>query len=97
MFLFTIFALTDEKKSVPSGAAPALIGTTVTALAAQFAPVTGCGMNPARDLGPRLVTAATGWGPAAWHPAWWVYSAGPIIGAVLGGATYNTLMTNKKK
>lgn len=95
--LFTIFALTDPKKSVPSAAAPALIGTTVTALASQFAPVTGCGMNPARDLGPRLVTAATGWGAAAWHPAWWVYSVGPVAGAILGGAAYNTLMTPDKK
>ena len=95
--VFTIFALTDPKKSVPEAAAPSLIGATVMALAAQFAPVTGCGMNPARDLGPRLVTATMGWGAAAWHPAWWVYSAGPVMGAVMGGFAYNKLMTKPEK
>ena len=30
---FAVFALTDEDKSVPAGAQPALVGTTVAALA----------------------------------------------------------------
>ncbi len=47
---FTVFALGNEK-TVPPGAAPALVGLTVFGLAAQYGPVTGCGMNPARDLG----------------------------------------------
>jgi len=86
---YVIFALGDEdNKTVPSGAAPALVGATVTTLVGIFGPVTGCGMNPARDLGPRLVTAAAGWGPAARSPGWWIYTAGPILGGVLGGAFY---------
>jgi hypothetical protein len=48
---FTVLALTDNQKTVPPAAAPALIGLTVTLLASQYGPVTGCGMNPARDLG----------------------------------------------
>ena len=92
---FIIFALTDEEKSVPSAAAPALIGATVTALVAPFAAVTGCGMNPARDLGPRLVTAFCGWGSAALSRAWWAYTLGPLFGAVFGGALHE--WTFKKK
>jgi len=87
---FLVMSLTDAEKTVPDGAAPALIGATVASLVAVFGPVTGCGMNPARDLGPRLVTAVTGWGPAA-ASGWWVYSAGPLAGAVIGGWCYRSM------
>ena len=84
---FCIFAFTDPAGAVPDGAAPAMIGATVATLVAVFGPVTGCGMNPARDLGPRLVTLCTGWGGAARSSAW-VYTLGPVAGAVLGGKAY---------
>ena len=42
-------------------------------------------MNPARDLGPRLASAVAGFGPAAMQSAW-LYTAGPIVGAILGGS-----------
>ena len=94
---FTIFALTDSDKSVPPDAAPALIGLTVVGLATQFAPVTGCGMNPARDLGPRLVTYAMGWGSAALHPGWWIYTMGPMFGALFGSTLYQLTLAKRKK
>ena len=66
VLMFLIMGLCDEHAgSVPAGAQPALIGAAVTALICTFGSVTGCGMNPARDLGPRLVTLLTGWGAAA--------------------------------
>jgi len=88
---FMIFTITDPAKSVPDAAGPALVGGTVATLILGTAPLTGCGMNPARDLGPRLVTALAGWGSAAVSPGCWVYVAGPIAGAVAGGALYNAL------
>ena len=88
---FLVFAMTDEESSVPDGAAPALIGLTVAGLATQYGAVTGAGMNPARDLGPRLVTALTGWGAAALSSGWWVYTLGPVVGACAGGAAYTAL------
>jgi len=50
------------------------------ALVGMFGPVTGCGMNPARDLGPRLITALAGWKGAAFSPGWPIYTVGPLIG-----------------
>lgn len=94
---FIIFGLTDSEKSVPTAAFPALIGGTVTCLACQFGNVTGCGMNPARDLGPRLITYGVGWGSQALSFGWWTYTAGPMVGAVIGGALYNSIMVKKSK
>ena len=87
LFSYLVFAITDENGSVPADAAPPLIGTTVAVLVATFGGVTGCGMNPARDLGPRLASAVAGFGPAAMQSAW-LYTAGPIVGAILGGRIY---------
>ncbi len=64
-----------------------LIGITVALLICIFAPFTQCGMNPVRDLGPRLVAYFAGWGKAALpspaHAAISVYVIGPLIGAGL--------------
>ena len=94
--LFTVFALTDSDKSVPEGAVPGLVGATVTALACQFGPVTGCGMNPARDLGPRIVTYFGGWRSAALSYAWWGYTLGPMVGGILGATLYNVTLKKKQ-
>jgi len=88
VLMFMICAITDEDSgSVPKAAQPALVGATVFTLICTFGPVTGCGMNPARDLGPRLITLLTGWGSAA-TTAWWVYTLGPVAGAILGAYAY---------
>lgn len=87
---FLVFALTDPAGSVPPAAAPALIGAAVAGLVAAVGPVSGAGMNPARDLGPRLVTAAAGWGGRALK-GWAPYTLGPLLGAVLGGGAYDAM------
>jgi len=93
VLVFLIFAITDSNGAVPSGAAPFFVGASVTTLVTVFGPVTGAGMNPARDLGPRLVTLLTGWGSAA-TTAWWVYTLGPVAGALLGGAAYQNFFAD---
>lgn len=85
-----------DAASVPAGAQPAVIGAAVAALICTFGPVTGCGMNPARDLGPRLVTLLTGWGGAA-TTAWYAYTVGPVIGAVAGAFAYQELVAPHTK
>ena len=65
-----------------------LIGALLAGLIILTGPVTGAGFNPARDIAPRLVAAlagGVGW-RAAFPSGWWIYSAGPVVGAVLGAA-----------
>jgi aquaporin Z len=55
---------------------PLLFPPLYCAMVYLEAPVSGTSTNPARSLGPALVAAS-------WH-GWWVYWAGPVLGAVLG-------------
>jgi aquaporin Z len=49
------------------------VGSTVALLGLFASPISGASMNPARSLGPDIVsTNFTGW---------WIYIAGPVIGA----------------
>lgn len=94
---FVVFALVDRKnQSLPAKyLAPALIGATVAVLISLFAPLTQAGWNPARDFGPRLVAFFAGWreiaipGPDG---GFWIYIAGPLLGAPLGAWLYDTLL-----
>lgn len=79
-FLMTvIMAMATDTRAVGQAAALA-IGATV-ALEALFAgPICGASMNPARSLGPALVSGT-------WT-AQWVYLSAPFLGAVAGALLY---------
>ena len=95
ILMYLILAIGDAPHdSVPGAAAPALVGASVSCLICVFGPVTGCGMNPARDLGPRLVTLLTGWGSAA-LTAGWVYTLGPVVGATCGAFAYKATLASE--
>lgn len=98
---FVIFCLTDKQNStVGSGnnkvIVPLVIGITVSILISIYAPLTQVGMNPARDFGPRIFAACVGWGKLAIpgpRNGFWVYIVGPIIGAPIGAALYDYLVS----
>lgn len=80
--MFVIMAMATDTRAVGQAAALA-IGATV-ALEALFAgPISGASMNPARSLGPALVSFT-------WT-AQWVYLIAPCIGAVGGSLLYRWL------
>ena len=89
LLVLMIFALTEGcNVGRPDDAlAPVFIGLTVTSIIALIAPLTQAGLNPARDLGPRLVAWLAGWGGAAFPDDvggfFWVYVLAPLAGGVI--------------
>ncbi|XP_026537842.1 hepatic triacylglycerol lipase-like isoform X2 [Notechis scutatus] len=58
-----VFAILDtDNLGVPKGLEPIAIGLLIILLTSSMALNSGCAMNPARDLGPRLFTYLAGWG-----------------------------------
>jgi len=51
------------------------VGSTVALLGLFASPISGASMNPARSLGPDIVGAD--------FTGWWVYVAGPVMGAFI--------------
>ncbi|MFN2469975.1 MAG: MIP family channel protein [Gaiellaceae bacterium] len=77
--MFMIMAVATDTRAVGEAAAIA-IGATV-ALDAMFGgPVSGASMNPARSLGPALVSGEL-------H-ALWLYLLAPLVGAAVGALAY---------
>ncbi|MGI2026672.1 MIP/aquaporin family protein [Endozoicomonas acroporae] len=72
--------------------APLFIGLTVTAIISIIAPLTQAGLNPARDLSPRLLASLFGWESAAFPDKHYgfltVYVAGPITGGVIAALCF---------
>lgn len=82
--VFVIFAVTHPKNgSISSSAVPFVIGSAIAVMVATLGPLTGSGINPARDLGPRLITYFYGWGPASLQ-GMGVYIIGPLLGGPIG-------------
>ncbi|XP_037006899.1 aquaporin-9 [Artibeus jamaicensis] len=93
MFLLVVvFAIFDSRNlGVPKGLEPIVIGLLIVTLSSSLGLNSGCAMNPARDLSPRLFTALAGWGFEVFRVGnnfWWVPVVGPLLGAVIGGLIY---------
>ncbi len=73
---------------------PLFIGATIAVIIAVLAPLTQAGLNPARDLSPRLFSMLAGWGHAAFpSPAVLaVYVLGPIAGGLAGGMVFTRVI-----
>lgn len=88
LLVMMIFALTEGcNVGRPDDAlTPLFIGLTVTSAICLIAPLTQAGLNPARDLGPRLVAWLAGWGEAVFPDRvggfFHVYVLSPSVGAV---------------
>jgi glycerol uptake facilitator protein len=95
--IFGIFAITEQHNEMAPGAnsGALMIGLLVALIGASMGYLEGWAMNPARDFGPRLFCFLTGWGSSALPSPdnyWWVPIAAPLLGAVVGGGAYQTLI-----
>ncbi|KAG0205622.1 glycerol channel [Mortierella sp. GBA30] len=95
-FLLLVILSTSDKGNTPAGnLQPLVIGLALTAIGTSFGYLTGFGLNPARDLAPRLFTAIFGWGFKAFtRQSWyfWVPIVAPFLGAIGGAFTYDLLV-----
>ena len=82
-FLLVIMGATHGR--APRGFAPLAIGLCLTLIHLISIPVTNTSVNPARSLGPALF--APGWA----LDQLWLFWVAPLLGGVLGGATYRWL------
>jgi MIP family channel proteins len=82
LLMFVIMAVATDSRAVGAGAAIA-IGGTVGLDALFGGPITGASMNPARSIGPALVTGEL--------RDLWVYLLAPLAGAALGALSYQLI------
>ena len=93
-----IFALTEDCNvgRPSSDLQPLFIGLTVSSIIFFVAPLTQAGLNPARDLGPRIVAYLAGWRDAALPDkvgGWfWVYVLAPVVGSSLAALFFRLVL-----
>jgi glycerol uptake facilitator protein len=92
-----VFAVTDElNQPVRANLAPFIVGLIVVAIGISFGANAGYAINPARDLGPRLLALVAGWGKIAFpgdygnvNTYFWIPILGPLLGAGIGAYMYD--------
>ena len=84
VLVFVIFATATDNRAV-NKMAPLAIGLAVVVAHLVGVPITGTGLNPARSIGPAIVSGT-------WINHW-IYWVGPIIGGMSVSYTHLTLPT----
>jgi glycerol uptake facilitator protein len=77
----------DPNGSLSAGVGPLLVALLVLGIGLSLGGPTGYAINPARDLGPRIIHAILpipGKGSSDWSYSW-VPVVGPLIGGAIGG------------
>lgn len=85
LLVFTIVAVATDSR-VPEGVQPLAIGFALAAGVLLGGPVSGGAGNPARALGPMIVTGSYG--------DWVIYVIGPILGGVAAALIYDRFISS---
>jgi aquaporin Z len=83
-FLIVIHGATDKK--APAGFAPLAIGLALTLIHLISIPVTNTSVNPARSTGVAIFQGGWALGQL------WLFWIAPLVGGILGGLIYRTLL-----
>lgn len=90
VLVFGVLAITQTANGLTSGLAPLLVGFLVLAIGLSLGGPTGYAINPARDLGPRIMHAILpipGKGTSDWGYAW-IPVLAPLVGGAIGALAY---------
>jgi glycerol uptake facilitator protein len=93
VLVFGIFSVTGNTGIAQSGTAILFVALIVVGIGMSLGGPTGYAINPARDLGPRIIHALLpipGKGTSDWAYSW-VPVVGPLIGGLLGGILHHML------
>jgi glycerol uptake facilitator protein len=98
VLMFGILAIINKGNTTnaASGINGLLIGLLIVAIGLSLGGPTGYAINPARDLGPRIIHAILpipGKGSSDWAYAW-VPVLGPLIGGAIGALIYGAAFPN---
>lgn len=96
VLLIIVCAITDSRNGPPPpGLVPLVLWVAILGIGLSFGMQTGYAINPARDLGPRLLTSMVGYGRAVFtfrNQYWlWAPIIAPILGALAGTFFYDLL------
>jgi glycerol uptake facilitator protein len=89
--VFGVFAIVANAAPAESGLTALLVGLLVAGIGLSLGGPTGYAINPARDLGPRIIHAimpVPGKGTSDWGYAW-IPVVAPLIGGALGALAYD--------
>ncbi|KAI0712513.1 aquaporin [Earliella scabrosa] len=94
VLLIVVCAVNDARNGPPPpGLVPLVLFIMILGIGASLGMQTGYAINPARDLGPRLLTAMVGYGSDVFtfrsHYWLWCPVIAPIIGALVGVFLYD--------
>mgnify|MGYP001159366711 CR=1 FL=1 len=78
LLLVLVILGTAENEAVVGKNAALAVGLTVALTGLFSSPITGASMNPARSLGPQIVSGMTSYS--------WIYLLGPLLGATAAAA-----------
>ncbi|VDD76957.1 unnamed protein product [Mesocestoides corti] len=96
ILMIGILAVTDYKLvRKPDLFNPVFVGMVVFLAVGTYTANASSALNPARDLGPRILLLATHWGTSAFtidNYYFWVPALMPIVGAVLGAIIYEAVV-----
>ncbi|MED4225009.1 MIP/aquaporin family protein [Neobacillus cucumis] len=96
-FILVLGILSIGANKFTDGLHPIAVGFLIMTLSLALAGTTGAALNPARDLGPRIMhflLPIPSKGKSNWRYAW-IPVIGPILGGVLGGFFYNSVFLGK--
>lgn len=93
VLVITVMAIGPNK--VAQGFGPLIVGLVVMAIGFSLGATTGYAINPARDLGPRImhsILPIPNKSDSDWSYAW-IPVVGPILGGVIGALFFKMILT----
>ena len=83
MLAIVIISVATDRR-VPRAVAAMAIGSALAIAILISGPISGAGVNPARAIGPMILTGRL--------TGWWAYLTAPAIGGALAVATYERFL-----